>query len=481
MKIMNFITLLGLLLIFVISSFSAQAAIVNNLYQGEVQVAGQTPADWQKAIPLALKQVLVKLTGNQQIDQIDAVSKAMTKAQSYVQSYNYLTIPAADPAAASTLNIQIRFSPKAVRRIVAQANQNILPNNRPAILVWLVTPDANNQPQLLVDPSNSMVSSLQKQAEMRAFPLVWPKLDSQDLTAFSAAQAWALNINQLKLASDRYHPEKILLGKLQKAGNGWQANWVFIDNSNGQAPIGQTQGADAGLAAASGFDFMDKQTVAQMPSPAAAPTPLPNATNEASLPEKPQNIVTTEDSAVTPSTGIILKVDGIHGLDDYAALLNYLRSLSSVASVDTEEMNDDNIVLSIQVNGTSDMLAKDIAVGKKLQPAKDTLDHDVWDYHWTGVEEALPSTSETTDSQTTSAPAAVPAVPMPNTSVAQPLAPAPVAPAAPMEQRPSTVQPSQPSSDSGTVYTTPPTPAESYPINDQPQSFKSESDDQQAE
>lgn len=122
---------------------AAFAATSTNPYQGEVPVASQAPADWQAAAPVALKQVLVNLTGNAQPEQVAALRRALAQATNYVQSYNYLTV--AQPAAGQpNLMLQIRFAPKAIDQLVQQANQVTAVNTTSA--TGTTTPAASPAP-----------------------------------------------------------------------------------------------------------------------------------------------------------------------------------------------------------------------------------------------------------------------------------------------------------------------------------------------
>ena len=449
-------------------AISASAAIVGNLYQGEVPVAGQTPADWQKALPEALKQVLVKLTGNPQIDQVTAVHAALAKAGNYVQSYNYSTL--AVPQNNLTESVQIRFSQRAITRLLQQANQAQLPNNRPSVLVWLAVPDEKNQPKAIYDSSDATVASFQKAAETNAIPLVWPTMDLQDISALSANQIWNQDLANIQAASGRYHADKILVGHLQKSGNQWQGNWILISDAGNQT--WQTQGADMNQAAVSVLDFVNRQTAGLNNTSQAIVTPNSSTSTPVSIVPATANGVPatlTQTPVVPPAVGggqtVTMKVDGIHGLDDYASLLNYLRSLSSVAEVDTEQMNDDNLVLDLKVNGTPDMLIKDLSVGGKLTPEGDAIDHgSVMNYHWTGT--AVPSTATPSITSTPSTVSPMPATPTPNqTDTIE--SPAPTS-----NQNPQSVPSVPPAIPSGPVYTTPPSPAQPVPMNDQQQGFK---------
>jgi hypothetical protein len=96
---------------------SAEAAVAATLYQAEVPVASYSPEDFQKALGPALKQTLVKVTGNSNIAQDPTVRKALSKANGMVQTFNYVT-----GEGQKSLMLQVHFSSQAIDDLLKNAN-----------------------------------------------------------------------------------------------------------------------------------------------------------------------------------------------------------------------------------------------------------------------------------------------------------------------------------------------------------------------
>ena len=347
-----------LLSLLMLSGSGTLVALPSSLYQGQVPVASHAPADWDKAVAPALAQVLIKISGNRNITDIDVIKQGLTKADGYVQSYNYVTGTA--PAA---LSLQIRFSPKAVNNLLQNANQGQAPQSpqvptsehHSLTLVWLAVQDAQGQPQLLTDAKDATVAGVQQQADKSGLSLLWPAGDLEDISSLSANQVWQLDQGAVQQASHRYQADNILLGKIQKQPDGsWQGDWVMINNQGNVS--WQTQGNNTGQAAV------------------AVLAKLGGSLKDV--------------SAVTPgvvSGQVDLTVLGINGLNDYAALVNYLRSLASVANVDTRQMGGNSITLSVALRASQSALVNEISQGDKLTAAN-SQNPAMLTYHWAGAD-----------------------------------------------------------------------------------------------
>lgn len=139
------------ILLFNFTVFSSQgfAAGDSSLYLGQVAVAGQTPDDWQRAVTPAFKQVLTRVSNNSKIDQNPLIREALAKAGNYVQSYNYVSNDTG-----KAMSIQIRFSQKAVDRLLQQLNPVTAEEVSPV-------PKVENNPPLVATPAPQVAHKLE--------------------------------------------------------------------------------------------------------------------------------------------------------------------------------------------------------------------------------------------------------------------------------------------------------------------------------
>ncbi len=351
---MKKILFLTLSLLTLVSFSKAFAVSIPTLYQGEAPVASHSAGDWQKGAGAAFEQVLIKVSGNPMVGQIASVRKAINKSDNFVQSYNYASLDLGNGR--SVMSMQVRFSPKAVNDLLQQAGQPILPRDRPLTLVLLAIQNTSDAPPMIVgDSSNPVTGSIQKEASKLALPLFWPGANLNNSSAITPAQVWGLNQTAAQTASKRYQTDAVLLGKLSPVGkNGWQGQWLLINN--GANKTWQTQGSTPNAAAAAMVNQFARFIV-----PASLGSSVgPAATNpSASAPSSPG----TQD--------VTLKVSGINGLGDYTALIDYLRSLDVVKDLSVLQTQGDQLAIRVKVYGPRNVLINAISTSNQLAPLVD--------------------------------------------------------------------------------------------------------------
>lgn len=338
---------------------TAFAVTMSTLYQAEVPVASHSAADWKKALAPALSQVLVKVSGNPNVAQNPALRAALSKAEKYVQSYNYA--PATN---GKGLSVQVRFSPKNINDLLQQASQPILSKNRALTIVWLAMQNANNAQAVALSDKHPIVIALKNEADKTGLPLIAPTLDLQDMSTINANQVLNLDQQAVTSASNRYQPEAILIGKILPAGNNrWQGQWVLLNNGGGNQTW-QTQGNNPTATAVA--------TLQQLrPNVTSTSTPNINNTDNA-VPG-----ASTPAPSAGPSVDVTLKVSGINGLDDYTALVDYLRSLDVVSKLNVLQTQGDQLFIRLKVTAAKltdakDILIKEINAGNQLAPNPDS-------------------------------------------------------------------------------------------------------------
>lgn len=89
-------------------------------FQTDIIVKDRSNEVLQKALQLALEQVLVKASGDPEVAGQAAVHDQLGSAQNYVERYEYLQDPN-DPSH-QKLILHVKFSPKSVREILGQKN-----------------------------------------------------------------------------------------------------------------------------------------------------------------------------------------------------------------------------------------------------------------------------------------------------------------------------------------------------------------------
>ena len=97
-----------------------------SLYEGEAPVADQSVAQREAALPGALAQVLVKVTGDSGADTDPAYAGVLSGAAGMMQQYRYRQdVVTADGVPQLKLTLIARFNAKAVEGVVTRAGRTL--------------------------------------------------------------------------------------------------------------------------------------------------------------------------------------------------------------------------------------------------------------------------------------------------------------------------------------------------------------------
>src|SRR5688572_7309118 len=152
------------------------------LYEGESMVDSQSEEQRAAALPRALGQVLVKVTGDPAAASDPAFARALGNAARMVQQYRYREDVVNVGGAPQLRSFLIaRFNPAAVDSLIAGAGRTVWPAPRPKPIVWLAIDDGRG-PRLVGEAQQSAVSALTRRAGERGLALAYPLADAQDQT-----------------------------------------------------------------------------------------------------------------------------------------------------------------------------------------------------------------------------------------------------------------------------------------------------------
>ena len=337
-------------------SAPASAELVKGLYEGSIIVQSQSAKERKKASRELLSQVLVKVSGSRQIESNEVIRRAVRHPDSYVQQFSYksqvvnvsdeyisvtpsqqsLTQPLEEK---TVYELSLQFNANALEKLLLEANLPLWPNNRPTVLIWLVSKNEDGLRYFVNenDPSGIYDSVLQA-ANDRGLPVVTPLLDLQDQTQISENDVWGLYHQLIRQASKRYNADTILVGRLDPISDDrWDVTWMFLTNDT---TVFDATAMDLNSAIHFGIDRI--------------------ADNFA------------EQYAITPNEleqgNILLQVDEVDNFEKYSALASYLEAQAAIKKVTVVQVEKDTIYYRLEVQGNFQQLREAIALDKKLLP-----------------------------------------------------------------------------------------------------------------
>lgn len=334
-------------------SFNVAAVEVAGLYEAAVPVAGQGAAERATAIRAALAEVLVKINGSAEVLENPVLRPLLDQAGQWVQRYQYRAAPpptaapaeippgAEQPAppAVPTQLLWVAFDRQIINQRLAEAALPMWGVNRPRTLLWLAVEEGSERYVVGGDNRPDLQGVIRGEARRRGLPLSMPLLDLQDQRSLSVADVWGDFSDVIFQASDRYQPDAVLVGRVfAVGGDRWQGHWTLYHRGS-EITWDAPSGAQA-EAAAAGVDGAARQFAQRYA------------------------LILTPDAA----DSVVLAIENVASLKDYARALKYLQSLDPVASVQIAQVDGEQVRYRLKVRGKPQALAQTIAWGKTLIP-----------------------------------------------------------------------------------------------------------------
>jgi hypothetical protein len=317
----------------------AQAA-APALFESEVVVSDQTPAQRNAALQSALGEVLVRVTGQASVLEAPAVQGLLASPERLVQQYRYFTEPERNPP---LLKLWVRFDGDAIRQTLQQQGVAYWGGERPDTLVWLAVEDRGNRYVVSADDNGEVHRKISAAARARGVPVLFPLMDLEDQAHVRYADIWGGFFDKVISASQRYNTPAILIGRLNRMPSGaWASRWQL--QMGGKTRSWSDSHPQLDMLAKQGIDDLADVQASQL-------------------------AVSTNAAGSTVS----ISVSGIETLAAYARTVNYLESLSSVSSAQVEEVKPGVVQYMLRLNGGLQDLNRTVAIGTVLAPTADGM------------------------------------------------------------------------------------------------------------
>ncbi len=312
---------------------SLQATEVGGLYQADVPAEGRSEAHQKRAVAEALRQVAMKVSGRFDLRE-NELDSLRARADTLVQSYAFVGGGRGEP-----LSLQVSFDPASVNAAMQQAGLPVWGSNRPEVLLWLVVEDKGSRRFASQELDADLLQQVKTLSRERGLPFALPLYDVQDLQAISAADVWAGFLDNVRLASGRYHPDITVLVKAYKAGLLWQGDWQIV--AVGGTRTQDFTGPDLASVIEPGVSWVI-QDIASVYAKAA----------------------TTDQQAV--GAPLVFRVSGVKGLQDYAAIQTYLKNLVVIRSIAVQEAGPGSVTLGIGSDTQIDTILQTLKTDGRL-------------------------------------------------------------------------------------------------------------------
>lgn len=319
---------------------------VENLYAVEVEQADGVGNALEDAFDIALRRILVRVTGRQSAADDNRIIGAFGDTASLVQQYRIDDLG----------SVWVSFDQVAIKRILDQLGEPVWGEERPATLVWLVMDAGSGKREFLAAGSNlsetgaridsgaddriaaneaAVRELLESSAEARAVPLILPLVDSTELTSISVSDVWGGFTESLLEASTRYGADAVLVGRARVfSAERIDVRWTLLaDNER--------------------YDW------------------------DGDMASGPNNLADFFAARLARSAGqerqILLQVKGVDDLDAYGRLSAYLAALEVVDDFSVNKVAGSEVLFSLSIRGDADLLIRTIALQRVLQLVEDPI------------------------------------------------------------------------------------------------------------
>ena len=339
------------LLSFSLLLLSAQLAAADDLYTATVPVLDNSSEQRASGLRQALAEVLVRVTGDREINTWGDTEALLARADALVQSYGFEPLPLPAPVAGSaeqtetaeaaqpTMLLRAAFDGRAVERELRQAGLPVWGARRPQHLLWLALRDDGRERSLIDQESaDQRVPAVLATARQRGLPVSFPLLDLQDRQSIDFADVWGGFAGRIAAASERYGNSQIVSGAVGREGGLWVGRFSMLDASGAtESWISTEQSLEAALVAGI-HTLADRQA----------------------------GRLAVRSSGFSQS--VTVKVAEVNNLYDYGRVLGFLEGLNAVRAVQLTELRDGQLQLRLRFDGEPDTLERAIAIGRILTP-----------------------------------------------------------------------------------------------------------------
>ena len=314
-------------------SLSVTAAEDNRLYNVGVDVASRSLEDRRKGAAKGLETMLTRLSGLTTLPQSSALRSARAKPERYYAQYRYYSTNRYDELGQPLTQLNLQFSPRALRALMLSAQLPLWSLNRPRMALWLVESTASGT-EIVDDPEHPVLAAALGRADYRGLPSVVPSI-SGDLGGLSVRNLVNRETSALRRAADRAGAELMLVGRAQQVGpEEWQVRWTSWGSGSSSQNLNLTGSTE-------------------------------RATTQAI--DKVVNTLVNRFTVAGGEAGTLeLVVENISAVKDYAELLKYLSSRSYIENVNVGGLRGDELSLRVTTTGSAEKLMQLLAVDSRL-------------------------------------------------------------------------------------------------------------------
>ncbi|MGI8740239.1 MAG: DUF2066 domain-containing protein [Gammaproteobacteria bacterium] len=311
----------------------ARAAAVSDLYRAEVAVDSQEPAAREQAFKDALEAVLVKVTGDRKIAAQPAAAMLLASASTFVQQFGYR-------ARGHGTTLDVLFDGTAVDAALTDGDLPVWVDERPAVLIWLAVQRGDRRYLVAEDHGGRADRVVRTVAARRGIPALFPLLDLEDRAQVDVADVLGGFDENVLQASARYDADAVVIATVAALrDDDWRANWQLY--YGGEPSAASLKGGSLEAVLGDGLHFVADSLADRLA------------------------VVETAGA----QGGLLMSVEGVDSLEDFARLETYLDNLALARSHRIYRIGPGYASFLLEVSGDEANIRRLIGLGDVLEAA----------------------------------------------------------------------------------------------------------------
>jgi hypothetical protein len=303
-------------------------------YSARVPVSDRSDQQLQSAAKTALENVLVRVTGDEQIADNPRMAAAIASARDHLALYRY-------QPGETDLRVHIQFDEATIQGLLRDAEAMFWSAERPPVLLWIVVDEPYSRRFGTMADDRPLITALATEFQRRGVNLRLPLLDLEDAANLTLNMVWQRALPEIRAASARYGAEHILVARAVQLTSGrYIFDWLYLDPDT-QLTL-QNEGDDLALL-------------------------LPGAVDMAVDAMAARYAVRLAPSA--PGEGIEVAVTGVVTSQDYADIMAELGALPTLQGMRVLSIKGDELTLQVRGVRSAEQMARLLPRYSRLVPA----------------------------------------------------------------------------------------------------------------
>jgi len=309
-------------------------AAEDDLYTASVTVPDQSSAAREEGLRRALSEVLVRVSGDADVNRKPTSQEVLSRAAELMQQYGYRREPAESEDEPDTIRLEARFDPHAVNRALREAGLPVWGRERPATIAWIAMDGRDGA--RIVGRDAPLSDVIGREARERGIEVVLPDRDDAERRRLTAADILGGYDERLRAVSRGYAPDHLLIGRLRASARGWLGEWTLAHRGETLASWQESGSRPADVVAGAVGYAAD---------------------------------VYARRLAVSGANGVseaVVAVDGLDEAADYARTERYLSGLTPVSDVTLRAIEGGTAVFSVELAASPQVLERTLALADWL-------------------------------------------------------------------------------------------------------------------